>query len=390
MKKNYFLLAATTMMFAACAQSDLVNEIAEPQQQAISFETFANKQTRAENSSAAYSQNLEAHHESFNVWASKKVGSSYVDVYGNTVEKGEVTTTVTNNVTTWTASPLKYWDKAADSYEFYAAAPANDNWTATNTNSDGGYLAYNDFSLTGTNLANGTATTHDSWKGKTGDVDLMIADKCPIGALHYRDISNDIIPLGNVGNVNLNFNHILSRLNITVKTSFDNVIVKALNVERLKKTGSFNESTSVDDPATTDVVETLVSGTTKRWSTLNDVYTLAAYTGTGTDGLSLVKNADAVYTHEYLVIPQTVANTESTVNSGSAPDQDAYIYLEYTVGGELFKTYYGLAKVFNTSNLAFNEGWQNTLNITIAPDAITFDANAAVWVDNVTKNETIE
>ena len=38
MKKNYFLLAATTMMFAACAQSDLVNEIAvEETPQAIGF-----------------------------------------------------------------------------------------------------------------------------------------------------------------------------------------------------------------------------------------------------------------------------------------------------------------------------------------------------------------
>ena len=54
MKKNYFLLAATTMMLAACAQTDVVNEIAvEETPQAIGFETFANKQTRADDASTA-------------------------------------------------------------------------------------------------------------------------------------------------------------------------------------------------------------------------------------------------------------------------------------------------------------------------------------------------
>ena len=64
MKKNYFMLAATTMMLAACAQTDVVNEIAvEGTPQTIGFETFANKQTRAtneaENSTASTKQGLE-------------------------------------------------------------------------------------------------------------------------------------------------------------------------------------------------------------------------------------------------------------------------------------------------------------------------------------------
>ena len=48
MKMNYFMLAATAALFAACAETDLVNEIAvEETPQAIGFETFADKVTLA-------------------------------------------------------------------------------------------------------------------------------------------------------------------------------------------------------------------------------------------------------------------------------------------------------------------------------------------------------
>ena len=47
------MMAAAATMFAACTQSDFVNEVSEEAPQAIGFETFVNKSTRAENSSAA-------------------------------------------------------------------------------------------------------------------------------------------------------------------------------------------------------------------------------------------------------------------------------------------------------------------------------------------------
>ena len=48
MKKNYFMLAAAAMMFAACSETDLMSEMGEMEKaQEISFESFANKTTRA-------------------------------------------------------------------------------------------------------------------------------------------------------------------------------------------------------------------------------------------------------------------------------------------------------------------------------------------------------
>jgi len=70
--------------------------------------------------------------------------------------------------------------------------------------------------------------------------------------------------------------------------------------------------------------------------------------------------------------------------AASAP----YFKIVYTIqdganSAEQFTAYYNLATVFNeATSLAFNEGWQNTLNITISPDEINFCANVAEWSTN--------
>ena len=80
MKKNYVMLAFATLMMAACANNDLVDEgvLKEEVPQAIGFETFANKATRAtENNDKAYVENdLSNHHGTFKVWASKKLADN--------------------------------------------------------------------------------------------------------------------------------------------------------------------------------------------------------------------------------------------------------------------------------------------------------------------------
>lgn len=399
MKKNYFMLAATTMMLAACAQTDVVNDIPEPQQQAISFETFANKQTRAENSSAAYGQNnLSNHHTSFYVWASKQVtdntqspaSTKYVSVYAY-----DNPGTVSYDNSTWTASPLKYWDKTATSYEFYAAAPAVQNtttsaygWVATNTNGASGYLTFNNFVLKGEDKDNLASVTqgNDSWKDliKTdangtvtpNDIDLMIAAPCNVPKANY----NTTAPSA----VNLDFIHILSRLNINVQAAASSPTIKltGLEVHGLKNKGTFNENTTLINNAT------LATGTHQRWgtATLDGTYTLAAHLGTGSNGLP---HQSFIATHKYLIIPQTVTATDKFVNMPSAPSSEAYLKINYTVGetNEPFEAYYSLATAFGVETLSFNEGWQNTLNITISPVAITFTADAAVWADQENKSD---
>lgn len=382
MKKNFFMLAATAALFAACAETDLVNEVnvvVEPQ--AIGFETFANKATRdTENSEEGYTGNLETHHKSFKVWASKQLADdSYVDVYAasspGTVKYG----------TAWVANPLKYWDKAAKNYQFYAAAPAEASWNATNTNSASGCITLADYVLKGESKDN-VATLSNSLKGTWGkattsnDKDLMIAAACKIESTHYYNNENP-------DPVHLNFIHLLSKLNIAVNTTAADVELVKLDVCGLNNKSSFNEFADIDGDSDFDDVDkgALVDGSTKRWgtATLDGTYTLAA---AGTLPLALTKDAAAVYTHEYLIMPQLQQRQDNCKGLGTAPTNDAYIYIEYTIDDEPYKAYYGLAEVFGIAidgNLAFNEGWQNTLTISIEPDAITFTGDVAVWDDNI-------
>lgn len=372
MKKNYFLLAASTMMFAACAQNDLVNEVVtEETPQAIGFETFVNKVTRAENSGQTYSQALNGHHETFKVWAGKILATgTFVDVYAKNAPG-----TVTWTSGTWKADPVTYWDKAASNYYFYAAAPAKDAsgnsiaWSYTNsTDNDGstGYLSLSTYTLTGVNGVNSGALT-SNWKNKA-DIDLMISDNVDL-----NPVSSYTSPVG------LSFIHILSKLNIMVKsTAGNNVVLTKLDVVGLKATGNFDEN------ATLPTGTTLAGGTSARW-TASGSYNLEASLP------SSVLSTEPTYTHEYLIIPQLVKNVTDTNNKGTAPTGDVYLHIQYTVNGEPYETYYSLAAAFGISkdgNLAFNEGWQNTLTINIAPNDITFSGMVASWADGTTKDNT--
>lgn len=363
MKKSYFMLAATAALFAACAETDLVNEVnvvAEPQ--AIGFETFAQKATRAEGDAAgstASTTALDTHHESFTVWASKQLGVEDNVSYSTVYNPGTVT--ITNKE--WVASPLKFWDKAARYYYFYAAAPTDKDWEYANKTEDNystGYLTLADYTLVGTNLApneDNEGKLVGTWKNETsGDKDLMIA-----GMVERSNATFNSNSATNIDKVHFTFRHILSKLNIKVKgkdlTEYGATItLNTLDVYNLNCKGTFSEQT------------------TPCWSLDDEVYTLKM----GQDELEL--DDDFVYTHEYLVMPQTV-NLLDKKNVGVAPPSGVYLHIRYTIttgsennaSSEVFETYYGLADIFGSTNLNLNEGSQNTLAITISPDVIEFE-----------------
>lgn len=374
------MLAAAALMFAACAQFDTVNEVPESEPQAIGFETFANLPTKAtENTTnpSDYATDLEDHHTTFKVWASKQLAdNSYVDVYATPG-------TVSYAASKWTASPLKYWDKSASNYQFYAAAPSAISWAYNESVTDDGSTGYitltSGYSLAGTtndNIASKTNSLTNTWLGSSGaDKDLMIAAACKVENATYNKPEPDA--------VGLNFIHILSKLNIAVSTTEDNVVLNKLDVCKLKNTSaSFNENTDINGDSNFDDADktALQSGSHKRWAPATGSYTL----GLVEADLALTKGDPAVYTHEYLVMPQLQTRQDDCKGLGTAPANDAYIYIEYTLGGELYKTYYGLVEAFAIAKggtLPFNEGWQNTLTITIKPDAIVFTGKVATWGD---------
>ena len=397
--KRLFILSAAVAALASCSNSEVITEVNEPQvpDKAIAFETFSSNATRegAENSGQTKTDGLEEHHNNFQVWGYKDVQTTGY-VFNGTEVKYEQTPTEPSTYA-WQYSPIHFWDKNANSYEFYACAPANKSFVLVpNTNEQ------NDdyFTLSNVTLKNATLSSKsyvhsmksqvtnnvDVSSGSTSrstettpNIDYMIANACNVANTNFGDP------------VQLLFNHILSRLNVTVKksdnlTNYD-VALTSLVVKNIQSKGSFDESRQLTD---------LNLGTTKRWNTQNSPLDYVA------NSLSSVTTTSQ-YVLQSLVIPQKVEyekiNRDGTTGSEGnktllSNDNKPYIELAYTITSgpytESFKAYFNLAKVFGKSNtndtVSFNEGWQNTLNITIDADVISFTANVYKWDDNKTYN----
>lgn len=475
MKKSYLMIAAAATMLTACMGNEMKNDVKDFGNSEISFSTYASRQTKgADNSGETNKWDLENHHEKFDVWAWKYYNGAWVStaVY----DKG----TVSYASSAWSASPLRYWDKSAEKYYFYAAAPHSDNWVlnskytaSTNEFGNNAYLSYANFELTGGETNNlsynttETVTTYvESFKG-VNDVDLMIAEDNEVSRATYN------VPT--VPAVNELFDHILSRLNVTValKAGGDfaknNAVVKVTNFAitgvNLKNKGTFNENGAVNTAPYTGTA--LSSGTTARWTSLSTEN--APYDLPGADISSIALTTEAKYIAQYLIIPQSItseildranptdivyytqaevntynaslagalnstdkltseqadafnaamnpspakaadefldadeaaaynaklngARSTSDIKSSGAAASHPYFVISYTVNEEPFTAYYNLANAFGKAaaeTLPFNEGWQNTLNIKLDADIITFDAQVYEWKDNATPNVIIE
>ncbi len=256
------MIAAAAFIFAGCAGNDTfkrdLRENTGESSGAIGFTSFTEKVTKAENSDALYSWSFYDHQETFQVWARKNNQPTKEIFEGDTVF-----VTKESGVYKYTYAPDRYWDKLADKYNFYAAAPApaeDAEWKwefnagdITNAETiDKGYFTIEDnkFSLNGVNLQsveNGKPSDalKNSFKTATNnsikDVDLLIADETPVARSFYNKANPEA--------VNLNFIHILSKLNITVSTSLDEkgnnahkVDLLAFEVKNIPNTGSFDES----------------------------------------------------------------------------------------------------------------------------------------------------
>ena len=341
-------------LLAACSTND---EIQAPQQEmsSIDFATYAPTMTRAaENSSSDTRNELSAHHTTFKVWGNKKVGATSTDVF-----KGQE---VSYNDSKWTYDPVRYWDKTA-SYNFYAVAPAKNSTSDINWSFSNGNFSLSDFTLTGKSLS--VSASNDVEAGasfKDVDIDLMLA--------------HDITNYSNYGTVALEFDHILSRFNIGVKATSPNqnhtITVNEVKVFNLNMKGDFNENTTglADNE--------LKNGTTKRWSNTSEPTSGVGYSyESGTQDFTTEK-----FVYRALVIPQEVEYEYLPLDGSSdLTNAKPYLMVKYTMDygnnkTESFTSYYNLAAAFGKNaagdTLPFNEGWMNTLHITLGPETIEF------------------
>lgn len=403
MKKSYLLIAAAATMFAACADNEEIKQISS-QGPAIGFTTYYQKATRAaENSGESYNWDLSNHHSNFKVWG-------YKNTTATAVFNGEqVRWDKTLNPAAWTYTNNRYWDKVADDYYFYACAPYTDTPFKFNgvnsvaTQPDGYFTIETAYTKAGENVSAYAKSTNpkvasavmvESWTeaGAETDVDIMIAEP-----KHMAKGTNLVYD----DPVQLNFIHVLSRLNITVKTvdgfdpedsDDDIIVVDNITIGNMKKSGTFNENATITNG-------TLSGGTYDRWTT-------TAVTNDAAYSYDLNYTADLAkkYVIEALMLPQ-VLGVETVKADGSdiASNTKPYLYIEYTIwnhernAGQTYKAYYNLATILTVTTAnstaaetAFNEGWQNNIYITIDPDKIDFEAKVAKW-DTTNENDlTVE
>lgn len=357
MKKNLLFIAAAAMAFAACSDSELRNELQDEQAE-IGFSTFTGKLTRAENSNATEKNALNTHHTSFKVWGYKTVDSTPSNVFVGT----QVDYT-SNSI--WEYSPLRFWDKSATDYKFFAAAPASQSWAFANDK----------FTLTGFTVDGATITASSTIDADAnfGAKDIMISEDVTVPPAKYT-----------TEKVQLNFIHLLTRLNIGVQKAtpvLDNYVVK------LKSIKVFNLVDGADFSETTAAVQT---GSIARWSE-NNLVSDGSKAGYGYETVTEVTTSYN-YVYQALFIPQQidyVANVPLNGN-GLGNSSKPYLNIQYDLyasdGTTIIDSYsyfYNLADMFNgassTDNVAFNEGWMNTLKITIEPVAINFAADVYEW-----------
>ena len=385
--KRLFILSAAVAALASCSNSEVITEVNEPQvpDKAIAFETFSSNATRegAENSGQTKTDGLEEHHNNFQVWGYKDVQPDYV--FNGTEVKYE-------NLG-WAYSPIRFWDKAAKFYYFYACAPSTANATTrfklnkmnNDPKQENEYFTLSDVKLVNETLSASTTLTESYRHDNAQNIDYMIASQCNIATSSSSQA------------VQLDFNHILSRLNIGVKKAskteqdnpFNNAIVTLMELEvnKMKSTGSFDESKAPTSGS-------LNEGTTVRWDSPSGEL---CYTGAVDAPNGTVVNTSETFFLQSLVIPQNVnyenVQLDGTVGGTSTRPEQAYLYIKYKIQanaddteGETFVRYINLAQAFGSSTeaIAFNEGWQNTLHITIDADVISFTADVYKWADNKT------
>lgn len=376
MKQAIYLLAAAALM-ASCNQEVLV-DTPEPQPEAprrIGFETFVNKATRA-NSTA-----LNDFYPTFNVYGWKTVGAETTCVFDNIPveyftadDAGTVVYTAGKPSDEWPVSDpfaagwfyeeIRYWDKMASQYQFSAYVPASATDVVACT-ADGVIKIGTDAAPITVDTKNLLATTPATDLVFTGfDKDYMTATS-----------------VAETSPVALTFKHLQAKFNVRIKlddevTTAQDVSVKKIEIHNLAEEGYYTNAAGVG-----------VSG----WLTNGKSSTYVPAVNTAYSLNNKTQNFHNHYVLEQLIIPQTIDRPASYTGPSINKFDEACIYVEYTIGSELFKSYTSLASIFATTaaTYTFKAGNQYTINITVGPKPIYFTTSVSAWAEEIEGNQNL-
>lgn len=373
MKKSLLIISTVVVLFTACSDNDTFKSAVQEQQaeQPLSFSAFADKVTKGTNSTA-----LNDFYTVFGVYGWKTVNGAVVSdpVFSNTPNeyftadeggskvyntsgKPSVEWAIPDNIGTgegkkgyWYYENVRYWDKMASEYQFFAIAPYDDATTpvysvtaiapdATDAQKNNNFSIYNseskydiskEYNLARTDLTanpvSETATPKAELTFSGFKKDFMIADK------------KTVKPLGTVTttDVQLVFHHILTKLNVKIQKDSNYkgqqiLKVNELKIANLAKEGYYEYNTNMT-----------TNGWTKNAKYDIDINTEYALANAQT-------NYSGNYWIETLIFPQTT-NCKAAGAQPTANDlTDLYLYIQYQIGDEEYNVYYDLAYVFDNT-----------------------------------------
>lgn len=294
MKKYLFLAVAATAMMASCSNDEVV-EMA--QGRAIAFDTFVNKQTRAELNTDNLSE--------FNVWG-------YQDGVGYIFDQERVAKDITNNDLSqaWKYEGTRYWVKDAN-YFFEAIAPiTNGHWTITK--SDAAKSSQFRFDNTSTSGAN-------------GEVDLI-----------YATATANPTDLSSVAPVSFDFKHLLSRVKFTFTNAMksDDVTLRIYDITIKGTWGAALINKSLDskvwfdnDGSTVDLVCSEIASISNANNASSGVKYMIPQEGKEVAyaisfKVDLIQNGITTQTYTHSVVP----GTENPLTLPAVKMQEGYSY----------------------------------------------------------------
>jgi len=359
MKKTNLLIAAAALMVVGCAENTVLNETDE---MPIGFtKVYVENVTKAIKTGAYTTQNFETEGNTFGVFGYKQT-STQTDAQIFSDQKVEYKSGLStdngyNGTTDWAYSPIKYWDKSATAYNFYAYAPHSGDFTGTVALSSQSATA---FSISGFKQA----TTQSAM------VDLM------------TDLSSKTSVTGNsigTNDVAFTFNHILSNINLKMALSSslkadetsNPVTVVSVSIGAVKMDGSYAYASSA-----------------YAWS-LAASPTTATFAATQTDGNVFASKALKASNVEYTNVP----GLTDLLFVPQAVDAGYKITIKYKIGTEVFDKEILLSEFKNGNDAlaTWAPGYKYTYQLIIGPNPILFDlAGVSDWSDGGTYTYTIE
>lgn len=367
MKKVVSLFVIALLMVSCNQEAVLVEtpevtpEVARP----IGFDTFVDKSSRAagENSTA-----LNDFYPAFCVYGWKTVDGTTTPIFENySVSYVDDAAMYEQNYAAewgkdfeegWYYQNLRYWDKMASGYQFCAYAPV----AAT------GVVCSKEGQIT---IGSATAPV----TVETKNLMATPAEKLAFIGFEYdymTAVSNETLD-----KVSLNFQHLQAKLNIRIclnenVTTAQPVTITEIGVHNLGNKGYY------DNKAT----EGVVSGW--KLTTADADYVPAVTTDYPINGLD---SKSGYYVLEQLILPQTIQKAATTEPSLTELTE-ACLYVEYTIGDEVFKSFSPLANIFaSTDTYKLEGGKQYTVNVIVGPTPIEFTADVAEWADAVDKDK---